>query len=110
MQPRRKLSLIKSQSINDEHSLVLKSTVVNNNIDVMRLTETWSSDVSTRSFIAATRSIRYYIKYSGDSHGGSVDSNIRISITLNKQLNYAIYLIYYASLLLLLTNHPTQMK
>ena len=56
----------------------------------MCLIETWSTEYSTPTFIAATPKTHYFINYSRASRAGGVAAIIHNSITLHKQTNSTI--------------------
>ena len=51
--------------------------------DIMCLTETWSTEYSTPTFIAATPKTHFFINYSRASRAGGVAAIIHNSITLH---------------------------
>ena len=56
----------------------------------MCLTETWPTEYSTPTFIAATPKTHFFINYSRVLRAGGVAAIIHNSITLHKQTNYMI--------------------
>ena len=56
----------------------------------MCLTETWSTEYSTPTFIAATPKTHFFINYSRASRAGGIAAIIHNSITLHKQTNSTI--------------------
>ena len=80
-----KIYLLNIQSLNNKPDLV-HSLIANNKIDIMCLTETWSTEYSTPTFIAATSKTHFFINYSRASRAGGVAAIIHNSITLINKL------------------------
>ena len=78
------ISLLNTQSLNNKPELI-HSTIINNNIDFMCLTETWATHDSIPTFIAATPNTHYSLNHPWHSRGGGSAAISRNSIKLLSQ-------------------------